>query len=438
MGSNPATQSNGGLLEQVIEQQSPSLLDQIIAKQAEVASRYQPVMSPADAVKRSVAIKELKDLVLKEGEDYGVIPGTNKPTLLKPGAEKINAFFGYVPDYSLMPGSMEDWKGDKYGEPLFYYHIKCTLLKDGAPVGQGTGSCNSWESKYRYRQAKRKCPSCGGDFIIAGKAEYGGGWLCFVKKGGCGTKFAAGDQSIEGQQVGQVANPDFADTINTVQKMADKRAYIAATLSATGASQWFTQDMEDMSEPVDTGGHPMNTREAQEHVRDQKIAQARKASPAPQASAGDTGSTQPSSQGQKGQNAPRDTGAEPRKEAAPVTDPLALALATAEKEFLACDKYGKLKAFTELKKDIEEITGGDLPYYEILAKHVPKEKWRDGQPHADGFVKLGDAKAAFRELWLYLAEVSAAVNTPPEETGGKMSADAFVEGLEPEVANAGN
>jgi len=34
------------------------------------------------------------------------------------------------------------------------------------------------------------CPACGVAAIIKGKEEYGGGWLCFKKNGGCGTKFA--------------------------------------------------------------------------------------------------------------------------------------------------------------------------------------------------------------------------------------------------------
>src|SRR6185312_5705350 len=64
-------------------------------------------------------------------------------------------------------------------------------------------------------------------------------------------------------------NSDFADTINTCQKMGQKRAYIAATLSATGASQYFTQDLEDMD--IDTGGHAKGTQEAADYVRDQKL-----------------------------------------------------------------------------------------------------------------------------------------------------------------------
>jgi hypothetical protein len=133
---------------------------------------------------------------------------------------------------------------------LCYREYRCTLSKDGAPVGEGIGSASSWESKYRYRQGQRECPECGkAGSIIKGKDEYGGGWLCFKKKDGCGAKFADGDPAIESQQVEKVANPDVADIFNVVQKMAQKRAYVAATLTATGLSGRFTQDLEDMPTP---------------------------------------------------------------------------------------------------------------------------------------------------------------------------------------------
>lgn len=261
-----------------------SLLDRIVEQQAQVASRYMPVMDTAQVLKRMKAIKDLKELVLVQDVDYGVIPGTDKPVLLKPGAEKICAFFGYVPDIQVV-AEIEDWKGKRFGEPLFYYRYRVSLLKDGQPVGQGEGSANTWESKYRWRNAARKCPACGKETIIKGKEEYGGGWLCFAKKGGCGAKFADGDRSIEGQEVGRVANPDFADLINTVQKLGQKRAYVAATLSATGASQWFGQDLEDAPEAtieqirreaskVDTGGAAVGTKQAAANVANHKIAEA--------------------------------------------------------------------------------------------------------------------------------------------------------------------
>lgn len=270
-----------------------TLLDEIVAQQQEIASRYMPVMSPSQAVTRMKAIKELKDLVLVEGEDYGKIPGTDKPTLLKPGAEKIASFFGYVPRYELLPGSLEDWAGAKFGEPLFYYHVVCTLYKDGKPVGQGTGSASTWERKYRYRAAKRTCPECGKDVLIKGKPEFEknpefkkrGAFICFEKKGGCGAKFFGDDERIMNQPLGEVANPDFADIINTVQKMADKRAYIAAVLSATGASQWFTQDLEDMQsaeEVAEKYGVQAGTKEAAQQVAQQKIEQGRQQAAAQQ------------------------------------------------------------------------------------------------------------------------------------------------------------
>jgi hypothetical protein len=42
-----------------------------------------------------------------------------------------------------------------------------------------------------------------------------------------------------------VKNPDVSDLVNTILKMADKRALVAATLIATGLSEYFTQDMDD-------------------------------------------------------------------------------------------------------------------------------------------------------------------------------------------------
>ena len=45
----------------------------------------------------------------------------------------------------------------------------------------------------------------------------------------------------------QPPNAPAYDLVNTIQKMAVKRAYIAATLRATGAHRVFTQDMEDIA-----------------------------------------------------------------------------------------------------------------------------------------------------------------------------------------------
>jgi len=51
------------------------------------------------------------------------------------------------------------------------------------------------------------------------------------------------------QAAGRVENTDLADTYNTVLKMAKKRALVDATLTATAASDIFTQDLEDYTPP---------------------------------------------------------------------------------------------------------------------------------------------------------------------------------------------
>jgi hypothetical protein len=205
---------------------------------------------PAASLEQVLATYQLKksfiEQVLKDGVDYGATPGTNdKPSLKKPGAEKMATFFSLAPTFTDIE-KVEDWMGTEHnGEPFFYYRQKCTLYRGERMIASADGSCNSWEKKYRYRNSERICPNCGKSTIIKGKAEYGGGFICFAKKGGCGAKFQDNDPQIVGQEVGQVKNPDVAELVNTILKMAQKRALVAAVLIATNASDYFTQDLDD-------------------------------------------------------------------------------------------------------------------------------------------------------------------------------------------------
>jgi hypothetical protein len=209
-------------------------------------SQFMPAMSIQQAVERHRAISAFVKQVMKPEVDYGKIPGAGeKLNLLKPGAEKLCTLFGLSKRFTVAE-KIEDWSGDEHnGEPFFYYLYRCHLYRGDLLVAESDGSCNSFESKYRYRNAGRTCPQCGAAAIIKGKEEYGGGWVCFKKKEGCGAKFPDGDQQIEGQAAGKVANPDVCDQVNTIQKMAQKRALVAATLLAVNASDFFTQDVED-------------------------------------------------------------------------------------------------------------------------------------------------------------------------------------------------
>ena len=193
-------------------------------------------------------VEEFRALIqseLREGPDYGTIPGTSKPTLLKPGAEKITKLLGLADTYEITDKTTEWEMG------LFQYEVRCSLvsIRTGQLVAQGVGECNSYESKYRYRDAKRKCPECGAEAVIKSKVEYGGGWVCFGKIGGCGAKWGDGAFVIESQKIGRVLNEDPADQVNTILKMAKKRSLTDAALSVGSLSNLFTQDLEDMPSP---------------------------------------------------------------------------------------------------------------------------------------------------------------------------------------------
>lgn len=215
---------------------------EILAPSSQEPYLLSPVIDVSLARQRLQEFQAFVRDYLVEGEDFGRIPGAPKPTLLKPGADKLCELYGLADDYEFVE------RVENFDKGLFDYTIKCILTdrRRGILVSSGLGSCNSLEQKYRWRDSKRVCPQCGKDTIIKGKAEYGGGWLCFAKKGGCGAKFSETDESITGQPVGRTLNEDIADLKNTILKMAKKRAKVDATLSATRSSGVFTQDIEDM------------------------------------------------------------------------------------------------------------------------------------------------------------------------------------------------
>lgn len=185
------------------------------------------------------AIQKSMKQVMQEGIHFGKVPGCgDKPALFKPGAEKLAMMFRLIPVIDVLRQDL----ANNHRE----YTVTVTLKNpQGQAMGQGVGSCSTMEAKYRYRKGGRKCPKCGKEAIIKGKEEYGGGWLCYAKKGGCNSKFQDGDRAIESQSEDRVENLDIADQYNTVLKMAKKRGLVDAVLTATAASDLFTQDIEE-------------------------------------------------------------------------------------------------------------------------------------------------------------------------------------------------
>lgn len=217
-------------------------------------SPFMPALEIEQAVERRDAIKRFVSRLMEEGRDFGKIPGTDKKTLLKPGAEKLTTLFGLSPSFQVIE-KVQDWSGEDHGgEPFFFYWYRCRLHRGDLLIAEGEGSCNSWEKKYRYRTADRACPLCGAATIKRSKfpprnnKHAAPGWYCFEKIGGCGSEFPVDDPAIVDQVTGNVANPDIADQVNTVLKMAKKRALIDAVLLAVNASEFFTQGLEDFED----------------------------------------------------------------------------------------------------------------------------------------------------------------------------------------------
>jgi hypothetical protein len=201
-------------------------------------------MSASDVLRHVTLVTEIAKTVMQDGEHYGTIPGTDKPTLFKAGAEKLQMAFRLVPDTRITRTDLDNGHRE--------YEVEITLTaRDGTPVATGNGLCSTMESKYRYRGGGRKCPQCGEPAIARSKPQYGGGWYCNQKRGGCGAKFEKGDPKIESVSAGRPENPDIADCYNTVLKMAKKRALVDAVLSATAASDCFAQDIEDLDQHFD-------------------------------------------------------------------------------------------------------------------------------------------------------------------------------------------
>jgi len=182
-------------------------------------------------------IQDTLQNVMKEGEHYGKIPGCgDKPSLLKPGAEKIGATFHLAPSYDVKVIDLQQSHRE--------YQIVCKLthIITGSIVGEGVGSCSTMEGKFRYRTKDVDT----GEAIPKDYKE---------NKGAYRAKGFKASKNDEGKWIWckteRIEHDNPADYYNTCLKMAKKRAHVDAVLTATAASDIFTQDVEDMPEVFD-------------------------------------------------------------------------------------------------------------------------------------------------------------------------------------------
>jgi hypothetical protein len=134
----------------------------------------------------------IRDMMI-ENVDYGIIPGTDKRCLFKSGAEKLCDIFGFSKRIDIVS------RIENFEKGIFHYEVKAILVskRNGEVEAEGVGSCNNMERKFR--------------------------------------------------------NQDACSVANTVLKMAKKRAFVDAVLSATRSSDLFTQDLEDADEQIVKG-----------------------------------------------------------------------------------------------------------------------------------------------------------------------------------------
>jgi hypothetical protein len=192
-------------------------------------------LSITDVKNQVVKIQQLMSEVLQEGQHYGTIPGADKPSLWKPGAEKINFLF------RIGTGNLEITKLDlPNGHREITVKTPMKHIPKDTIICYGIGSCSTMESKYRYRNVSdyeitgQKIP----DDAKAKKSEY--------RKKGYGMKKVDGSwEWVKYTSTQKEENLDIADVYNTVLKMAAKRSYVDGTIKASAASDFFTQDIED-------------------------------------------------------------------------------------------------------------------------------------------------------------------------------------------------
>lgn len=187
-------------------------------------------MTPEQAQALDEQVRQCTQAVLREGTDYGVIPGTGgEKSLWRPGAQKLMQWFGLAYDCRRVEVERDD-QGRKHG--ITYRAEVGRRLPDGSlsvlAVCEGTADYD--ESKF-YQSAEE----------VQRKAEY--------------------NERKWAKQYGRPADPtkwknrtEFRADWNALMKRAQKRAIVGAVVDATAAGGIFTDREEDDSSPVADDG----------------------------------------------------------------------------------------------------------------------------------------------------------------------------------------
>ena len=208
-----------------------------LARSERKMAMLRPIAQPAEILAVQNETRAFVAAALQDGRDYGTFPGVDKKSLFKAGAERVCAAFAVYPRYRIVEKEVDhdrevkwrkvknkyDWlsgkKGPKIGEEItegislgiYRYVVECELVsrESDAVVGSAIASCSTMESKYIDRPR---------------------------------------------------------DAENTALQMAEKRAHVAATRTAFGLSEEFTQDIEENPDLYRRGDDAGSTAAASESL----------------------------------------------------------------------------------------------------------------------------------------------------------------------------
>lgn len=154
-------------------------------------------------------IKEAMGVALVQGTDYGLIPGTQSPSLWQPGAEKIRVMFDLSADTTIVHRH-EDWTK---GARVFAYSARCVVRNAaGRVLVEQEATCSTEEERYASAHVERE--------------RYGKTLRAI----------------------------DPADQCEIVMLMAQKRAFVAAIRRTSMVSELFTQDDDLVRDAGPRGG----------------------------------------------------------------------------------------------------------------------------------------------------------------------------------------
>jgi hypothetical protein len=176
-----------------------------------------------EVVARVRRVREVMKDLMEEGVHYGRVPGSQKPSLFKPGAELLLMTFRVGPKLEVEDLSNGDEVRYRVKVIGFYQPTAETLA-------EGIGEASTNEEKYRWRAAvhEKEWNATGED---RRRIKY----------------------DRNGNETKQIRTSP-ADLANTVLLMAVKRGTVNMTRVVTACSDIFDQDLEDLPEELRQAG----------------------------------------------------------------------------------------------------------------------------------------------------------------------------------------